>query len=77
MNDDDPIAIALRALPKHEPPAAVSARIRRRGRAEIAAPTFAELARRAWGRAIVPVLVTGFAAAYLAWAFEVATSIGS
>ncbi len=77
MNDDDPIVSALRALPKHEPSAAVSARIKRRGRAAIASPTFAELVRRTWGRAIVPVLVTGFAAGYLAWAFEVATSIGS
>lgn len=77
MSDDDPILNALRALPKPEPSSAVSARIRRHARAEIAAPTLAELMRRTWGRAVVPALVAGFAALYLAWAFHVATSIGS
>ena len=77
MNDDDPIARALAALPERGPGIATRDRVRRRALAELGAPSLSDTLRRTWGTVVVPVVVTSFAAAYLAWAVHVAASIRS
>ncbi len=68
----------LRTLPPEEPPADLSARVRRAAHAELAAasgPPWLTLATRFWNGVALPAAVTVTVVGYLHWAFAAASAL--